>query len=279
MFNTNQGGYSLADIAAATGNNGQNNNGDIWGNGSGAWWIIILFLFCFAGGWGNGGWGGNRNDGGSGSATPAVNYSLDLAGLASGYRDTMGSRAEMANGFYDINTNMLTGFANTQAAMCAGNNALLAADNANTNALLAANTSTTNTLNNSLQNLSTQLASCCCENKFTTAQSFADLNYNLASLACQNRQATADAARGIIENQNENTRSIMDFMVQSKMDQLTTENAVLRGQISQAEQNAYLVNALGAKVPQAAYIVANPYTGTAYAGYGCGATSACGCGV
>ena len=117
------------------------------------------------------------------------------------------------------------------------------------------------------------------ENKFTTAQSFADLNYNLASLACQNRQATADAARGIIENQNENTRSIMDFMVQSKMDQLTTENAVLRGQISQAEQNAYLVNALGAKVPQAAYIVANPYTGTAYSSYGCGATSACGCGV
>lgn len=279
MFNTNQGGYSLADIAAATGNNGQNNNGDIWGNGSGAWWIIILFLFCFAGGWGNGGWGGNRNDSGSGVATPAVNYSLDLAGLTSGYRDTMGSRAEMANGFYDINTNMLTGFANTQAAMCAGNNALLAADNANTNALLAANTNTTNTLNNSLQNLSTQLASCCCENRFTTAQSFADLNYNLASLACQNRQATADAARGIIENQNENTRSIMDFMVQSKMDQLTTENAVLRGQISQAEQNAYLVNALGAKVPQAAYIVANPYTGTAYAGYGCGATSACGCGV
>ena len=279
MFNTNQGGYSLADIAAATGNNGQNNNGDIWGNGSGAWWIIILFLFCFAGGWGNGGWGGNRNDGGSGVATPAVNYSLDLAGLTSGYRDTMGSRVEMANGFYDINTNMLTGFANTQAAMCAGNNALLAADNANTNALLAANTNTTNTLNNSLQNLSTQLASCCCENRFTTAQSLADLNYNLASLACQNRQATADAARGIIENQNENTRSIMDFMVQSKMDQLTTENAVLRGQISQAEQNAYLVNALGAKVPQAAYIVANPYTGTAYAGYGCGATSACGCGV
>ena len=58
-----------------------------------------------------------------------------------------------------------------------------------------------------------------------------------------------------------------------------SENASLRGQISQAEQNAYLINALGAKAPQAAYVVANPYTGTAYAGYGCGATSACGCGV
>ena len=272
MFNSNSNGYSLADIAAATGNSGSKQDG-IWGDGSGAWWIIILFLFCFAGGWGNGGWGGNRNDG----SAPGVNYSLDLASLTSGYRDSMGSRAEIANGFYDINTNLLTGFANTQAAMCAGNNALLAADNANTNALLTANTNTTNTLNNSLQNLSTQLASCCCENRFTTAQSFADLNYNLASIACQNRQATADAARDIIDNQNANTRSIMDFMIQSKIDQLTSENTALRGQISQAEQSAYLINALGAKAPQAAYVVANPYTGTAYAGYGCGATSACGC--
>ena len=125
MFNSNSNGYSLADIAAATGNSGSKQDG-IWGDGSGAWWIIILFLFCFAGGWGNGGWGGNRNDG----SAPGVNYSLDLASLTSGYRDAMGSRAEIANGFYDINTNLLTGFANTQAAMCAGNNALLAADNA-----------------------------------------------------------------------------------------------------------------------------------------------------
>lgn len=276
MFNSSTNGYSLSDIAAATGN-GSNGNGDIWGNGSGAWWIIILFLFCFAGGWGNGGWGGNRNDGGS--TAPGVNYSLDLAGLTSGYRDAMGSRAEIASGFYDINTNLLTGFANTQAAMCAGNNALLAANNTNTNALLAANTASTNTLSNSLQGLSTQLAQCCCENRYESAQQFAELNYNLASIACQNRQATADAARDLIENQNSNTRTIMDFLVQSKIDQLTSENASLRGQISQAEQNAYLVSALGAKVPTAAYIVANPYTGTAYSSYGCGATSACGCGA
>ena len=94
MFNSNSNGYSLADIAAATGNSGSKQDG-IWGDGA-SWWIIILFLFCFAGGWGNGGWGGSRNDS---YATPGVNYSLDLAGLTSGYRDAMGSRAEMANGF------------------------------------------------------------------------------------------------------------------------------------------------------------------------------------
>lgn len=41
---------SLSDIAAVT----RNNDNDGWGN-SGAWWIIILFLFVFMGGgfWGN----------------------------------------------------------------------------------------------------------------------------------------------------------------------------------------------------------------------------------
>jgi hypothetical protein len=50
MFNQNSNGYSLSDIAAATGNGGN------WGGfgGDGAWWIILLFLICGAGGWNNG---------------------------------------------------------------------------------------------------------------------------------------------------------------------------------------------------------------------------------
>ena len=47
MFNSN--GVSLADIAAVTGNN--RNNDGMWGDG--AWWIVILLIF----GWGNNGWG------------------------------------------------------------------------------------------------------------------------------------------------------------------------------------------------------------------------------
>lgn len=90
MFNSNNG-YSLSDIAAATGgNNGNRNCDDMWG-GNGAWWIIILFLFCFAG-WG-GGWGGNGNNGATATYIPMyqgtttreeLNYGFDMSDLKSG---------------------------------------------------------------------------------------------------------------------------------------------------------------------------------------------------
>ena len=54
MFN-NSNGYSLSDIAAATGNN---NDGFGFG-GDGAWVILLFILLLAGGGWNNGGWGNN----------------------------------------------------------------------------------------------------------------------------------------------------------------------------------------------------------------------------
>ena len=76
MFNSNSG-YSLADIAAATG--GSRNGGDGWGDGS--WWIILLFLFAFNGnGWGFGG------NGGGGSVREEIAYGFDMNGLENSVR-------------------------------------------------------------------------------------------------------------------------------------------------------------------------------------------------
>ena len=48
MFNDNHG-YSLADIAAASGNNRNNNGFGFDGNGA---WIFLFFILILMGGWG-----------------------------------------------------------------------------------------------------------------------------------------------------------------------------------------------------------------------------------
>lgn len=109
------------------------------------------------------------------------------------------------------------------------------------NADTVAGMQNTNNLTQQLSNMAATNAQCCCENKQLIQSSFADLNYNLASIACQNRQATVDGVRDIIDNNNANMRSILDFLVQDKIETLTSENSALKNQIS---QNTLLISCL-----------------------------------
>lgn len=259
MFNS-ENGYSLADIAAATGASHGGYAGDGFFGGSG-WWIILLFLFAW-GGWGNGGWGGNGNSGAT-----AI-YGLD-------------NLASTRDGFYDLNTSVLNGFANAVAATNAGTSAIqsdicnMGMQNLqNTNLLQQAINQNTiagmqNTfgLTNQLSSMQAAQQLANCQTDQNIASSFATLNYNLATEACADRNAISTGARDIIDNANANTRAILDFLVQDRITALTTENQALKGQISQSEQNAYLISQLR-PVANPAYLVANPYTG--YYGYGMG---------
>ena len=97
-------GVSLADIAAVTGNNRDNDG--MWGNG--AWWIVILLIFGF-GGFGNNGWGN-----GNGMGSTAVAYT-DSA-IQRGFDNQAviskldGITNGMCDGFCAVNNSMLTGF-------------------------------------------------------------------------------------------------------------------------------------------------------------------------
>ena len=248
MFN-NENGYSLADIAAATGGG----NDGFFGGNSG-WWIILLFLFAW-GGWGNGGWGGN---GGNNNVAPLV-YGLD-------------NMSNNEDRFYDLNTSILTGFANTTAAVNAGTsaiqsdicnmglqnlqsvNGILQAINANTVTGMQNTFGLTNQL--SSMQAAQQLANC--QTDQNIASSFATLNYNIATEACADRNAIANGIRDVVDNANANTRAILDFLVQDRITALTTENQALKGQISQSEQNAYLISQLK-PCPGPSYLVPNPY--------------------
>ena len=93
--------YSLADIAAATGGN-RNNDG--FGDGNG-WWIILFLLICGWGGYGFGGGyggGGFNSPAGQGFATRSdIDAALATQGIESGIT---GIGSQLCNGFAGVNS-------------------------------------------------------------------------------------------------------------------------------------------------------------------------------
>ena len=232
MFNGN--GYSLADVAAAT-----RGAEDGFFGGANGWWIILLFMFC---GWGNGGWGGNRT--GTENVRDAVAYGFDINNLENGVR---GLEHGICDGFYDMNTSLLTGFGNVAMG----------------------NMQNTNAIMGRLSDIAAQNAACCCETQRLVERGLCEVNYNILTQANATNTNIASAARDIIENNNNGVRSILDFLTQDKIATLQAENQALRLTASQQAQNAFLIDQLGTKAPIPAYVVANPYASGYYAGCGC----------
>lgn len=218
----------------------------MWGGDWASW--IILFLIFGMFGWGNGfggGFGGNGGTNGPGFqgwATRAdINEGFALNGLQNGQNSI---RDAVSNGFHGVDNAVCTLGYQTQQ----GFNALGA-----------------------------QMAQCCCD----TQRAIDGVNYNMATQACDTRNTIQNSTRDIIDNQNANYRGLMDFMVQSKIDSLQSENQALKLAASQASQNSYLTATLDAQtselirrinpMPVPAYQVPAPYPF-------CGAGNGCGCG-
>lgn len=251
-------GYSLADIAAASGNRSNDNSG--WG-GDGAWWIIILFLFAFCG-WGGNGFGGGF---GGGSATQGALTRGDLCmdmNFQEVKREVQNANDAVNLGFANLNSTicnqqydtaqMINGLGTTiQSGFNAANVVALQGQNA----------------------IQTQIAQCCCENREGQAQ----IRYDMATNNCAVLNAMNNNTRDIIQSQEAGTRAILDYLCQDKISTLQTENQALRLSASQAAQNNYLISQLR-PTPVPAWSVPNPYayTGVGY-GYGCGCNSGCGC--
>ena len=251
MFNQSSG-YSLADIAAATGREG---NGT-FGNGDG-WWIILLFLFGL-GGWG-GGYGGKA---GASTTREEIAYGFDMNGLENSVR---GVQQGLCDGFYAMNSGMLTGFNGVQNTLSQGFAGIAAGANQNAADILAtinadtiASMQNTNAINAGITALGTQLAQCCCDARYEGAKNFADLGYALATQSCETRRAIADSTKDIIDSNNAGVRSILDFLTQDKIATLAAENQTLRFAASQQAQNNYLIAALRDPCPVPAYVVPNP---------------------
>lgn len=226
---------SLSDIAAVTNRNDGYGN-DMFG-GNGAWWLIILLLF----GWGRGGYGfGGGFGGGQGGGygypccgTPATQADLSAAFASNSVLSGInGIDSTLCQGFNGINTAILQNGYNTQAGINA---------------------------------LSHQLADCCC----TTQRAIDSVKYENATNTCAIQNTIQNTTRDVIENQNANSRAILDALNANYIRTLEQENNSLRLSASQSAQNAVLMAAMdankaeilrktGAECPTAAYIVQPP---------------------
>ena len=228
-------------------------NGGFGWDGNGSWFIIILFLFAFLG-WGNNGWG--NNGGNSGGVVDGYVLSSDFANIE---RKMDLINGGLCDGFYAANTTLLNGFAGVNQNM---NNGFQTAELSRANQQAA--------LMQQLNAMQMQAAECCCN----TQRSIEGVRYDMATQACDTRNTVQNATRDIIDANNQNSRAILDFLTQSKLSDLQTENQNLKLEASQAAQNNYLISQLR-PCPSPAYITCNPWAGSGYGG--CGCNQGCGC--
>lgn len=241
-------GYALGQD-----NNNSRGNGNDWFGGCGIWGLLILALLFGWGGGGLGGFGGLGGGGGNGAFTrAAVAEGFQYNNIENGIR---GIQQGLCDGFYAVNTGLLTGFNGVQGQIA---------------------------------NLAAQNASCCCETQRLVERGFCDVGYAMAtntSNIIQNSHSDTDRVIAKLDAM-ENAR------MAEKLDALRSENLSLKFAASQANQNAFitanqeaqtaeLIRRLGRDCPIPAYVVPNPnccYGNPVGVSYGAGFGGGCGCG-
>lgn len=211
-----------------------NNNG--WND-----WSWIIGLAVVGGIFGNGGFGfGNNGNRGNCATQADLSAGFNNSAVLSNLNDIILGQAQMQNfinqGFNGVQNTLTTSFANLNTNLCSlgYNQAQL------------------------VNGLSRELAECCC----STKGAIADVKYANERNTCS-----------IIEATNANTRAILDFLTNEKIEGLRAENVALKGKISDDYQADRIINKLS-PCPSPAFIVPNPnccYNYGVYpVGNGCG---------
>lgn len=243
---------------------GGNNNGGFGGFGEGLWAVIILAMLFGNGGFGFGGFGGF---GGGGFINGAL------------------TRAELYDGF--ATQNIDSAVRGVQQGICDSTYALTNAINGGFNSTQMGMMQGFNGVERGFCDIGHQISDCCC----TTQRAIDGVSFNLSKGFCDLGNVINMQTRDLIDNQNANYRSIMDFMVQEKLSSKDAQIAQLQNRISQLDQNAFITANQEAqtaelirrlRTPEAvpAYVVPNPnccYGNPVGIGYGYNQNS-CGCG-
>ena len=253
------GGLSASDVALIQ----DRNNGGFGGFGdNGAWWIILFLIFAM-GGWNNGGFGGGFGGGadnmypwlsnGQKEIMQNTNQGFNTLQLGNQLNDISSGvqniSTQLCNGFAGVNQTVSSGFANAESSANARQMANMNQNFANQTAMLQG-----------FNQLGSQFADCCCENRLATCQT-QNIIQNEGNAT---RFADANNTRDIIDSQNRNSQAILDKLCQLELDgvkaQVEAKNdriADLQRQLSTADfrasqtaQNAFIAQGFSNEVDQ-----------------------------
>lgn len=209
----------------------QNNRGGF--GGQDGWWSIIwLVVIASIFGWngGMGGFGGGRGFNGL-PAELAGNAGREL--LMSAIQGNGNAINQLASSLNCSTQQIQTALCNIQGAISQVGNQVGLTGTQIINALQAGD-----------NNIITQLSSCCC-----------NVLQAIERQGCETRLATSEQTHTLVDSGNENTRAILAKLdaiqtqgLQDKIAALTAEKATLQSEISQRNQNATILNAVGQQI-------------------------------
>jgi hypothetical protein len=246
----NEYGYSLSDIATAT---GRNNSG--FGDGSG-WWIILLLLAL-------GGYGGFGGGFGGGYGMMGNYFNNDFAWLSNGQKEIM---QNTNNGFDTLHlSNQIEGVRDGVAGLATqicGSTADITS--AITNGFYGAEISANNrqmadmqqNYNNQLSTLqsfnalNSSLNQCCCDQRLATCQT-QNIVQNEGNMT---RFADANNTRDIITNATSNTQAILDKLCQLELDGVKAQVEAKNDRISELQRELSMKDLQASQIAQNAFI-------------------------
>lgn len=229
------------------------NNGFLGGDG----WIILLLLLAFSGNWGNGNGGffGGNNAFDNGYAWLSNGQKEIMQNTNNGF-DTLHLSNQIEgvrDGVYGLSNQMCN---STSDIVSAVNNGFSSAEiSANARQIANMNQAFNNQIADlqAFNNLGSQLASCCCENRL----GIANLNSTILAENCADRAAIADGLKDVLINQTANTQRILDQLCNDKIDAKNEKIADLERQLSmkdlqasQVAQNAFIAQGFANEVDQ-----------------------------
>lgn len=262
-----------------------NNNGGFGGNN----WIWILFLWMIWGWGGNGNWGGNSNNG----------FLSNQIANDSGRELLMNAIQGNGNAIRDLANLLNTEVSTVQNGIFTLNNAITSVGTQ----VGMSGLQIQNAIQSGNASIASQICQCCCENRLAIANQTNALQSQMASNQAADQLAMCQQTNALSTQAERNTRDIVDAIqsqsvmindkfcdlekreLQDKINTLTADNALLRSNMDNAAQTAFInekfntvatelaaikasqPNTVPVQWPQLTAVNTTPYMGNFYGGW------------